>query len=71
VITTAPRDEYCETHNCALGSLQGPVTGDCFTTNVYQNGRWWLCDSHIGPLPGTTLSDFARALFHLDRKSLP
>jgi hypothetical protein len=67
VITTQPRDEYCLSHNCALGSIQGPVTGDCITTNVYQNGRWWLCDSSFGPLPGQTLTAFARAFFHVDR----
>lgn len=67
VITTEPREESCANGQCPLGSIQGPVTGDCYTTNVYQNGRWWLCESHIGALPGTTLHAFARALFHIDR----
>ena len=67
VITTQPRDEYCLSHSCPLGSIQGPVTGDCITTNVYQNGRWWLCDSSFGALPGQALTAFARAFFHIDR----
>ena len=62
VITTQPRDEICQNGKCPLGSIQGPVTGDCFTTNVYQNGRWWLCDSHFGPLNGI-VTDFARSFF--------
>jgi hypothetical protein len=70
VITTQPRDEPCQNGKCPLGSIQGPVTGDCFTNDVYQSGRWWLCDSHFGPLNGI-LTDFARAFFHVDRHELP
>jgi hypothetical protein len=70
VITTNPREESCANGKCPLGSIQGPVTGDCFTTNVYEKGRWWLCESHLGPLPGTTLHAFARALFHMERHEL-
>jgi PKD domain len=69
VITTQPRDEPCQNGKCPLGSIQGPVTGDCFTTNVYQNGRWWLCESHFGPVNGIW-TNFARAFFHMDRREL-
>jgi hypothetical protein len=30
---------------CAYGSV-GTTTGDCYTTHVYENGKWWLCESH-------------------------
>src|SRR5690606_34426582 len=37
------------------------ATGNCELTAVYENGRWWLCDSHFrnatlepaGRVPGT------------------
>ena len=29
---------------CVVGSV-GPVAGDCLLTGVYEQGRWWLCDS--------------------------
>jgi hypothetical protein len=64
VITTAPVDEYCANGKCPLGSIQGPVTGDCWTTNVYQKGRWWLCESHFTG-QGGILTDFARAFFRI------
>ena len=51
VISSSPRDEYCEGgKNCPLGST-GTSTGDCWTTNVYEQGRWWLCESHFTALP--------------------
>ena len=64
VITTTPVDEFCANGKCPLGSIQGPVTGDCWTTNVYQNGRWWLCESHFTG-QGGILTDFARAFFRI------
>jgi len=30
---------------CAYGSV-GTTSGDCYTTHVYENGKWWLCESH-------------------------
>jgi hypothetical protein len=50
VITTQPRDEVCQNGRCPLGST-GTSTGDCWTTNVYEKGRWWLCESHFTPQP--------------------
>ena len=61
VITTQPRDEICQNGKCPLGSIQGPNSGDCFTTNVYQNGRWWLCESHFGA-PNGAVTTLRRAL---------
>jgi len=64
VITTDPRDESCAGGRCPLGSV-GSVQGDCWTTDVYQNGRWWLCQSHFTGQPGVALTDFARAFFRI------
>ena len=69
VITTQPRDEYCANGNCPLGSIQGPVTGNCITTNVYQNGRWWLCESTFSSANGI-LSDFARSFFGIRKHEI-
>src|SRR4029079_5947477 len=63
VITTEPRDESCQGGKCPLGSV-GSVQGDCWTTDVYQNGRWWLCQSHF-TAQGGVVSDFARAFFRI------
>ena len=30
--------------NCAVGKTER-VEGDCNTTGIYEQGRWWLCDS--------------------------
>ena len=30
--------------NCTVGAIEH-VEGDCNTTAVYEQGRWWLCDS--------------------------
>lgn len=27
--------------------VEGGVTGDCYLSAVYQQGRWWLCDSNF------------------------
>jgi hypothetical protein len=50
VITTQPRDEPCQGGKCPLGSI-GTSTGDCWTTNVYDKGRWWICESHFSAIP--------------------
>jgi hypothetical protein len=64
VISTAPRDEVCEGgKKCPLGST-GTATGDCWTTNVYEKGRWWLCESHFSSIPTLTMpSTFIPTLF--------
>lgn len=63
VITTAPREESCEGgKKCPLGSV-GSVQGDCWTTNVYEKGRWWICESHF--TSSTTLTAHGRAFFGL------
>jgi len=58
VITTSPREESCRDGRCPLGSV-GSVQGDCWTTNVYEKGRWWICESHFSS--AGTLTDFGRA----------
>jgi hypothetical protein len=68
VITTQPRDETCANGACPLNSV-GTATGDCWTTNVYESGRWFLCESHFtgqGPL-----SPMMRAFFGTRRLDLP
>ena len=64
VISTQPRDEVCEGgKKCPLGST-GSSTGDCWTNNVYERGRWWLCDSHMSSIPSLTApSTFVPTLF--------
>jgi hypothetical protein len=46
VISSNPRDEVCQAGKCPLGST-GSSSGDCWTTNVYEKGRWFLCESHF------------------------
>ena len=64
VISSSPRDEYCEGgKKCPLGST-GTSTGDCWTTNVYEQGRWFLCESHFTATPSLNpLSTFVPNLF--------
>ena len=64
VISPNPVDESCANGACPLGSIQGPNQGDCFTTNVYEKGRWWICESHYKPLNGI-LSTYERAFFSI------
>jgi hypothetical protein len=61
VITTEPREESCRGGKCPLGSV-GTASGDCWTTNVYEKGRWWLCESHYTS-SSSLLSPFERAFF--------
>jgi len=68
VITTQPREEGCQNGACPLNS-EGTATGDCWTTNVYENGRWWLCESHF--TSKSTLSPMMRAFFGIRRLELP
>ena len=68
VITTQPREEGCLKGGCPIGSI-GSSTGDCWTTNVYENGRWWLCDSHFTPIPSLTApATFAPTIFRRPRR---
>jgi hypothetical protein len=45
--------------DCKFGSV-GTTSGDCYTTNVYENGRWWLCESHY--LASNAVSPFQMSL---------
>lgn len=62
VITTQPQSGGClaSPGACPFNSVQN-VKGDCYTTNVYETGRWRLCTSHFTPQSGS--SAFARAFF--------
>ena len=63
VIAAQPRDEPCQGGRCPLGSI-GSSTGDCWTTNVYENGRWWICESRFTSIPSLTRpSAFIPTLF--------
>lgn len=59
VITTAPRSAGCAIPgSCPFNSV-GSVEGDCWTTNVYEQGRWWLCESRF--TSASPLTAFGRA----------
>jgi hypothetical protein len=45
------------------------VQGDCFTANVYESGRWWLCKSNFAAQGAATA--FERAFFGICRLELP
>lgn len=45
---------------CVFGSV-GTTSGDCYTTDVYEKGRWWLCQSHYTS-QSNSLSAFEQAL---------
>jgi hypothetical protein len=60
VIADSPREESCAGGKCPKGSV-GSVQGDCWTTNVYEKGRWWICESHFSS--PSTLTAFGRAFF--------
>jgi hypothetical protein len=64
VITTQPREENCQHGECPLNSV-GTAQGDCWTTNLYEKGRWWICESHF--TSQTTLSPMMRAFFGMPR----
>jgi hypothetical protein len=66
VITNDPRT--CSRADCPLNSVQS-VQGDCFTTNVYDHGRWWLCESHFNG--ARALTGFERAFFGIRGPSFP
>jgi hypothetical protein len=62
VITNTPQSGGCRATpgSCQFGSTQ-TVEGDCWTNNVYERGRWWLCQSHFDPK--RPLTSFERAFF--------
>jgi len=70
VITTSPQSEGClnDPASCKFNSTQ-QAEGDCFTTNVYEKGRWWICESHY--TPKGKLTGFERAFFGISRLELP
>ena len=68
VITTQPREEGCQHGECPLNSV-GTAQGDCYTTNVYEKGRWWICESHF--LGAAPLSPMMRAFFGTRGSGLP
>lgn len=58
----------CTPAECPYDTIQS-VQGDCFTTNVYEQGRWWLCESHFNP--SRALTAFERAFFGPRKIELP
>jgi hypothetical protein len=62
VIAANPQSGGCQIDpaSCRLGAIQ-QTDGDCWTTNVYEKGRWWICQSHFTPKDAFT--GFARAFF--------
>jgi hypothetical protein len=66
VISASPAS--CSTADCPYNSVQS-VQGDCFTTNVYEQGRWWLCESHFNGNRAPTA--FERAFFGIRKPELP
>ena len=69
VITTTPQSEGCKNDpaSCKFNSVQS-VQGNCWTTNVYQNGRWWLCTSNFSGSSAVTA--FERAFFGIRRPEI-
>jgi hypothetical protein len=63
VIVDKPLDPGCQT--CRKGD-RGTTSGDCWTTNVYENGRWWLCTSNYAG-QGAALTSWERAFFGIRR----
>jgi polyisoprenoid-binding protein YceI len=58
----------CNSADCPYNSVQS-VQGDCYTTNVYEQGRWWLCDSHFNA--SRALTAFERAFFGVHKPEIP
>jgi hypothetical protein len=70
VITKTPQSGGCliVPGSCPFDSVQ-TVQGDCFTANVYESGRWWLCKSNFAAQGAATA--FERAFFGIRRLELP
>ncbi|HYT74584.1 MAG TPA: hypothetical protein VEL79_07545 [Vicinamibacterales bacterium] len=58
----------CSSADCPVGTVQ-KVEGDCYTTDIYENGRWWLCESHFNGV--RVLSALERAFFGIRRPEIP
>jgi hypothetical protein len=58
----------CSPADCPFNTVQS-VQGDCYTTNVYEQGRWWLCESHFNP--SRTLTAVERAFFGIRKPEIP
>lgn len=58
--------------DCPFGSV-GTTSGDCFTTHVYENGKWWLCESHYASQGLTSAFQrlLERTLFGGGRPEIP
>ena len=70
VITQSPQSEGCRNDpgSCRFNS-EGTAQGDCVTTSVFEQGRWWLCTSSFKST--TALTRFARAFFGIRRPEIP
>ena len=72
VIVDKPLDPGCQT--CRKGDV-GSTSGDCWTTNVYENGRWWLCTSNYqsatGPLTAWERAFFGNPAEDMDEHASP
>jgi hypothetical protein len=70
VIAATPQSGGClaDPASCKLGSIQN-ADGDCWTTNVYERGRWWICESRYDPK--NALTTFERAFFGIRRYEIP
>ena len=49
VITTNPQSTKCAPTATARSAGDPERQRDCWTTNVYEQGRWWLCDEQVRP----------------------
>jgi hypothetical protein len=72
VITRDPWSEGCRNDpgSCPFNGV-GTAKGDCWTTNVYEKGRWWLCTSRYTAASGSVTSSFARAFFGIRKPEIP
>ena len=70
VITTSPQSGGCRADpaSCKFGAIQN-ADGDCWTTNVYERGRWWICESHYTGKNAVTA--FERAFFGIRHLEIP
>lgn len=70
VITKDPQSDGCRLvpGACPFNTEQS-VKGDCWTTNVYEKGRWWLCESHF--TGERTLTALQRAFFGIRPPEMP
>lgn len=61
----------CSPADCPIGYIQR-VEGDCYTTDVYESGRWWLCTSHFtASSSSNTPTAFIRSFFGIRRPEFP